>query len=142
MVIPPQPAALQTPVYMTMELFELLDACETLADELKTSTDLLATQALYRQLGQHLDAMEMALETKLPAYLLDRLSVENLVQIRPQEFAGDTERLRQYCYALTQVLLGKKQTPEVQNTLHDLLPEMVDMLIEALLQPQLVNMSA
>lgn len=142
MVIPPQPAALQTPVYMTMELFELLDACETLADELKTSTDLLATQALYRQLGQHLDAMEMALEKKLPAYLLDRLSVENLVQIRPQEFAGDTERLRQYCYALTQVLLGKKQTPEVQNTLHDLLPEMVDMLIEALLQPQLVNMSA
>lgn len=140
MVTPPQPPALQTPVYMTMELFELLDTCETLAGELKACGDNIARQALYRQLAQSLDAMDMELENPLPKYLIDRLSVEQLVDTRPQDIIGDSQRLRRYCYTLTQVLSGKEQTPETHETLNDLLLELVDLLIEELLQPQQVNM--
>ena len=125
-----------SPVYMTLDLFELLDACETLSDELIESSNQAHQQTLYRRLANCLEAMQTELENPLPPYLIQRLTAEKLTDIQPQHLAGDSELLRQYCYVLTQVLISQKQTAEINKTLNALLFELVNMLIEDLLLPR------
>ena len=125
-----------SPVYMTLDLFELLDACETLSDELIESSNQAYQQALYRRLANSLEAMEAELEKSLSPYLIQRLTSEKLIDTQTQHLAGDSELLRQYCYALTQVLSSQKQTAEVNKTLSELLFELVNMLIEDLRLPR------
>ncbi|NIY48284.1 hypothetical protein E2L00_12310 [Cedecea colo] len=121
---------------MTLDLFELLDACETLSDELIESNNQTHQQALHRRLANCLEAMEAELEKPLPPYLMQHLTVEKLVDTQPQHLAGDSELLRQYCYALTQVLISQKQAAEINRTLNALLFELLNMLIEDLLLPR------
>ncbi|MCT4701048.1 hypothetical protein MUA02_03400 [Enterobacteriaceae bacterium H20N1] len=125
-----------SPTYMTLDLFELLDACETLSDELIESNNQAWQQTLYHRLANCLETMQTELEKTLPPYLIQRLTVEKLVDTQPQHLAEDSELLRQYCYALTQVLISQKQTTEVNKTLNELLFELVNMLIEDLLLPR------
>ena len=123
-------------VPMTLDLFELLDACETLSDELIECSSHAHRQALYVRLALCLAAMEEELEKPLPQYLIDRLTAEKLVDSQPQHLAGDSELLRQYCFALTQILISQRQTAEVNEVLNGLLFELVNLLIEDLLVPR------
>ena len=80
-----------SPVYMTLDLFELLDACETLSDKLIEGSNQAHQQTLYRRLANCLEAMQAELEKPLPPYLIQRLTAEKLVYIQPQHLTGDSE---------------------------------------------------
>lgn len=125
-----------SPVYMTLDLFELLETCEKLADELIECSNRARQQTFYIRLADCLEAMELELEKPLPPYLIERLTAEKLIATRPQHIAGDSELLRQYCHALTQVLRDGGQAPEVHDALNGLLFELLNLLIEDLLTPR------
>jgi len=125
-----------SPVPMSLDLFELLDVCETLSDELTEYSSPAHRQALYIRLAECLVAMKDELERPLPQYLIDRLTAEKLVDTQPQHIAEDSELLRQYCYVLTQVLMSQRQTAEVNEVLNGLLFELVNLLIEDLVAPR------
>ncbi|WP_435928940.1 hypothetical protein [Dryocola sp. BD613] len=130
-----------SPVYMTLDLFELLEICETLADELIECPNPARQQVLYMRLADYLEAMELELEKPLPPYLIERLTVETLIHTHPQHIAGDSELLRQYCCALTRVLRNCSLSSEVRLALNGLLFELVNMLIEDLLAPRFAKVN-
>lgn len=130
-----------SPVYMSFDLFELLDACETLTDTLIECRNPKDRQHLYLRLAECLEAMETELEKPLPTYLIERLTAEKLVATQPQQLAGDSELLRQYCYALTKMLIGQKQEQQLNEALNALLFELVNLLIEDLLAPRFTRVN-
>ncbi len=135
------PAQNPSAVYMTLDLFELLDICETLADELMECASKSRQHVLYARLAACLEAMELELEKPLPPYLLERLTAEKLIATQPQHIAVDSELLRQYCYALTRVLGERGQKPAVHHALNGLLFELLNLLIEDLLAPRFAKMN-
>lgn len=73
--------ALLSPITASMDLFQLLDVCESLADELiecKTETE---QHALCGRIAHCLEVMKTTFEQPLPAYLVERLTVGKEVKI-------------------------------------------------------------
>lgn len=128
--------ALLSPITTSMDLFQLLDVCESLADELiecKTDTE---QQALCGRLAHCLDVMKATFDQPLPVHLVERLTVEKEVRIQVNH---DSEIQRQYCHALTQTLLSRAHTPDVNRALTGMLFELINELVEDLQAPRFLR---
>ena len=128
--------ALLSPITASMDLFQLLDVCESLADELIECKKDTKHQALCGRIAHCLEVMKTTFDQPLPAYLVDRLTSEKEVKI---EVNHDSEIQRQYCHALTQTLLSRAHTTEVNRALTGMLFELINELVEDLQAPRFLR---
>ncbi|RJT26040.1 hypothetical protein [Buttiauxella izardii] len=133
----PQPySALLSPITTSMDLFQLLDVCESLADELIESESETEQLALCGRIAHCLDVLKTTFTQPLPAYLVESLTAEKGVIVQVN---GDSEIQRQYCHALTQTLLSRAHTEEVNRALTDMLFELINEMVEDLQAPRFVR---
>ncbi|GDX04863.1 hypothetical protein [Buttiauxella sp. A111] len=133
---PQYSSALLSPITASMDLFQLLDVCESLADELIECQTETEQQVFCGRIAHCLEVMKTTFEQPLPAYLVERLTVEKEVKIQVNR---DSEIQRQYCHALTQTLLSRAHTPDVNRALIGMLFELVNELVEDLQAPRFLR---
>ncbi|SUW61867.1 Uncharacterised protein [Buttiauxella agrestis] len=131
---------LKTPFGATHDLFQVLDACQHYVDALIENDDNTERMALCGRLLAALEVLKVALNAPLPAYLIERLTVD---VAEPDNYRGalttDSETLREYCSALTILLLQHQQSPEQKEHITGLLFELVNVLVEDLKAPRFVS---
>ena len=131
---------LKTPLGAHLDLFQLLDNCQHHVDALIENDDNTERMALCGRLLAALEILKVALKTPLPAHLIERLTVD---VAEPDSYRGalttDSETLREYCSALTILLLQPQQSPEQKEHITGLLFELVNVLIEDLKAPRFVR---
>jgi len=128
--------ALLSPITASMDLFQLLNVCESLADELIECQTEIEQQALCGRIAHCLEVMKTTFDQPLPTHLVERLTVEKEVKI---EVNHDSEILRQYCHALTQTLLSRAHALEVNRALTGMLFELLNELVEDLQAPRFLR---
>ena len=131
---------LKTPLGATHDLFQVLDACQHYVDALIENDDNTECMALCGRLYAALEMMKFGLKAPLPDHLIERLTV---YVAEPDNYRGalttDSETLREYCSALTILLLQPQQSPEQKEHITGLLFELVNVLIEDLKAPRFVR---
>ncbi|MFZ3391136.1 hypothetical protein [Buttiauxella gaviniae] len=131
---------LKTPLGAHLDLFQILDNCQYHVDALIENDDNTERMALCGRLLAALEILKVALKTPLPAHLIERLTVD---VAEPDNYRGalttDSETLREYCSALTILLLQPQQSPEQKEHITGLLFELVNVLIEDLKAPRFVR---
>jgi hypothetical protein len=131
---------LKTPLGATHDLFQVLDACHHYVDALIENDDNTERMALCGRLLAALEVLKVALKTPLPAHLIERLTVD---VAEPDNYRGplttDSETLREYCSALTILLLQRQQAPEQEEHITGLLFELVNVLVDDLKTPRFVR---
>ncbi|KFC77139.1 hypothetical protein [Buttiauxella agrestis] len=133
-------ALLKTPLGAHLDLFQILDACQHHVDALIENDDNTECMALCGRLLAALEVLKVALKTPLPAHLIERLTVD---VAEPDNYRAplstDSETLREYCSALTILLLQHQQSPEQKEHITGLLFELVNVLVEDLKAPRFVS---
>ncbi|WLS79047.1 hypothetical protein Q3V30_00575 [Erwinia pyri] len=131
---------LKIPLGTTMDLFQILDCCQNLVDTLIDTSDNNSRMALCGRLYAALKVLEVVLKAPLPAYLIERLTVE-IAEAEGYHcpLSTDSETLRQYCAALTLLLLQRQQSPEQEEQIAGLLYELIGVLTEDLKAPRFVR---
>ena len=133
-------ALLKIPLGATQDLFQILDACQHYVDALIENDNNTECMALCGRLLAGLEMLKFALKAPLPAHLIERLTVE---VAEPDNYRGplstDSETLREYCSALTILLLQHHQSPEQKEHITGLLFELINLLVEDLKAPRFVR---
>lgn len=134
---------LKTPPGATMDLFQVLDVCESLADTLIENDDDIERMALCGRLYASLEVLKVMLKAPLPAHLIERLTVD----IAEEEgYRGspvtDSETLREYCAALIMLLLQRQQSREQEEHITGLAFELINVLVEDLKAPRFIRTDA
>ena len=136
-------ALLKTPLGATHDLFQVLNACQHYVDALIENDDNTERMALCGRLLAALEVLKVALNAPLPAHLIERLTVD---VAEPDNYRGalttDSETLREYCSALTILLLQRQQSPEQEEQITGLLFELINVLVEDLKTPRFVRTDA
>lgn len=131
---------LKTPLGATHDLFQVLDACQHYVDALIENDDNTECMALCGRLLAALEVLKVALKAPLPAHLIEYLTVD---VAEPDNYRGmlstDSETLREYCVALTILLLQRQQSPEQEEQITGLLFELINLLVEDLKTPRFVR---
>lgn len=131
---------LKTPLGATMDLFQILDTSQQHVDALIENDNNTECMALCGRLLAGLEVLKYALKAPLPAHLIERLTVD---VAEPDNYRGalstDSETLREYCTALTLLLLQRQQSSEQQEHITGLLFELVNVLVEDLKTPRFVR---
>ena len=131
---------LQKPQGAAMDLFQVLDICEHYAEHLLENKNLTERMALCSRLLAGLEVLKSALKTPLPDYLIEKLTLkESEVSIYYNPMATDSEPLREYCVALTIVLLNQQESPEQRQQMTGLLYELITVLAEDLKAPRFIR---
>jgi len=137
------PLLLSAPLGNSLDLFELLDRCRHLADALIESDNHTERMALCGRLLAGLEVLRSALDATLPPHLIDRLTIDAAT---PDDYRGpfstDSETLREYCAALTLLLLQHQQTAQQEASITGLLSELVSVLVTDLKAPRFVQTEA
>lgn len=131
---------LKTPLGLGMDLFQILDSCAFHADALIENDDDTERMALCGRLLVGLEILKAILYEPLPAYLIERLTV-NIAEDDNYRcpLADDSETLRQYCVALTLLLLQRQQPAEQEEHITGMLFELMNILVEDLKTPRFVR---
>ena len=133
-------ALLKTPLGLGMDLFQLLDACEFHADALIENDDNTERMALCGRLLVGLEALKTVLKEPLPAHLVERLTVDIAEEDNYRSpLSTDSETLREYCVALTLLLLQHQQPEEKEAHITEMLFELINVLAEDLKAPRFVR---
>ncbi|MEW7312682.1 hypothetical protein AB1E22_08155 [Buttiauxella gaviniae] len=131
---------LKTPLGATMDLFQVLESCQQHVDALIENDNNTECMALCGRLLAGLEVLKYALKAPLPAHLIERLTVD---VAEPDNYRGalstDSETLREYCVALTILLLQRQQSSEQEEHITGLLFELVNVLVEDLKTPRFVR---
>ena len=131
---------LKTPLGATHDLFQVLDACQHYVDALIENDDNTERMALCGRLLAALEVLKVALNAPLPAHLIEHLTVD---VAEPDNYRGalttDSETLREYCSALTILLLQRQQSPEQEEQITGLLFELINVLVDDLKTPRFVR---
>ena len=136
-------ALLKTPLGLGMDLFQLLDACEFHADALIENDDNTERMALCGRLLVGLEALKTVLKEPLPAHLVERLTVDIAEEDNYRSpLSTDSETLREYCVALTLLLLQHQQPEEKEAHITEMLFELINVLAEDLKAPRFVRTDA
>lgn len=97
---------LKTPLAISMDLFQILDCCQQYADALIENHDNTERMALCGRLHAGLEMSKASLIAPLPEHVIQRLTVD---VAEPDNYrcplSTDSETLREYCMALTMLLL-------------------------------------
>lgn len=128
--------ALYSQISASMDLFQLLDTCESLADELIECHSETEQQALCGRIAHCLEVLKTTFVQPLPGYLVECLTVGKEAKIQVN---NDSEIQRQYCHALTQTLLSRAHTPEVNRALTGMLFDLINDLVEDLQAPRFLR---
>lgn len=133
-------ALLKIPLGATQDLFQILDACQHYVDALIENDNNTECMALCGRLLAGLEMLKFALKAPLPAHLIERLTVD---VAEPDNYRGalttDSETMREYCSALTLLLLQRQQSAEQEEHITGLLFELVNALAEDLKTPRFVR---
>ncbi|MCS3603624.1 hypothetical protein M2371_002859 [Buttiauxella sp. BIGb0471] len=136
-------ALLKTPLGANLDLFQILDNCQQHVDALIENDNNTECMALCGRLYAALEMLKFALKAPLPAHLIERLTVD---VAEPDNYRAplstDSETLREYCSALTILLLQHQQSPEQKEHITGLLFELVNVLVEDLKAPRFVSADA
>jgi len=136
-------ALLKTPLGLGMDLFQILDACEFHADALIENDDNTERMALCGRLLVGLEALKTVLKEPLPAHLVERLTVDIAEEDNYRSpLSTDSETLREYCVALTLLLLQHQQPEEKEAHITEMLFELINVLAEDLKAPRFVRTDA
>ncbi|RKQ41172.1 hypothetical protein [Enterobacter sp. R1(2018)] len=134
---------LKTPINVTMDLFQVLDCCESLADALIENDSNTERMALYGRLYAGLEALKVVLKAPLPEYLIDRLTADLAKEDDYRSpLTTDSESLREYCAALTMLLLQGQQSPVQEKHITGLVFELFGILAEDLKAPRFIRTDA
>lgn len=137
---PAIPGLLKMPLGASMDLFQVLDGCQLYVDELIESDDITERMALCGRLLAGLEVLKVVLNLPMPQYLIDKLTVD----VAPAgehncSLTTDSETLREYCSALTMLLLNQQESAEQNRCLSDLVYAMVSLLREDLKAPRFIR---
>ena len=131
---------LKTPLGNHLDLFELLDSCQFHIDALIENDNSTECMALCGRLLAALEMLKVTLNAPLPAHLIERLTVDAATDDNYRcPLSTDSETMRQYCAALTMLLLQRQQTAEQNEQVTGLLFELMNLLIEDLKTPRFVR---
>lgn len=132
---------LETPVGISMDLFQVIDACQSYVDALVGNDNIAERMALCGRLFAGLEVMKVALAIPLPAHLIEHLTtdVSGAAGGYICPLSMDSETLRSYCAALTILLLNQQQTPEQTEHIIEMLFEMIYVLAEDLKAPRFIR---
>jgi hypothetical protein len=133
---------LKTPLVPGMDLFQILDFCAFHANALIENDDDPERMALCGRLLVGLEMLKVILNEPLPAHLIERLTVDIAEDDNYRcPLADDSETLRQYCVALTLLLLQRQQPAEQEEHITGMLFELMNVLVEDLKTPRFVRTS-
>ncbi|MEM6161125.1 hypothetical protein AAH446_11320 [Erwinia sp. P6884] len=131
---------LKIPLGTTMDLFQMLDCCQNLVDALIDTSDNPSRMALCGRLYAALKVLKVVLKAPLPAYLIEHLTADEAKEEGYHcPLSTDSETLREYCAALTLLLLQRQQSPEQEEQITGLLYELIGVLNEDLKAPRFVH---
>ncbi|MBN6030360.1 hypothetical protein [Pantoea ananatis] len=131
---------LKTPLGTTHDLFQVLDTCVRYVDALVECNDIADRMALCGRLLAALEVLRVLLDQPLPEHLIERLTVDK-VDHKACRSGGsiDSEEMRQYCSALTLVLLNQQAPADLQKHITGLLFQMVNIMSDDLTAPRFVR---
>ena len=131
---------LKTPLGTTHDLFQVLDTCVRYVDALVECNEIAARMALCGRLLAALEVLRVLLDQPLPEHLIERLTVDK-VDDKACRSGGsiDSEEMRQYCSALTLVLLNQQASTDLQKHITGLLFQMVNIMSDDLTAPRFVR---
>lgn len=131
---------LKTPLDASMDLFQILDTCQHHSDALIENDNNNERMALCGRLLAGLEMLKVGLNAPLPEHLIERLTV-NVAE--PDNYrcslSTDSENLREYCAALTMLLLQHQQSAEQEEKITGLLFELINVMVEDLKAPRFVR---
>ena len=134
---------LKTPLHNALDLFQVLDYCQYFADSLTENDDHTERMALSGRLCAGLELLRVVLKAPLPKHLIERLTVD---AAEPDNYrcplTTDSETLREYCAALTMLLLQGQPSIEQEEHITGLLFEMVTVLADDLKAPRFIKTDA
>ena len=134
---------LKTPLGATHDLFQVLDACQHYVDALIENDDNTECMALCGRLLAAFEVLKVALKAPLPVHLIERLTVD---VTEPDNYRGalsaDSETMREYCVALTILLLQRQQSPGQEEHITGILFELINVLVDDLKTPRFVRTDA
>lgn len=131
---------IKAPLGASHNLFEVLETCQAYVDELVECKDITDCMALCGRLLAGLDVLKSALEAPLPDHLIQQLTVEdNNFKNITHPICDDSELIREYCRALTMVLLTRQSSVETQQHITGLLFDLIHLLAEDLKTPRFVR---
>ncbi|MCW0312379.1 hypothetical protein [Pantoea ananatis] len=131
---------LKTPLGTTHDLFQVLDTCVRYVDALVECNDIADRMALCGRLLAALEVLRVLLDQPLPEHLIERLTVDK-VDHKACRSGGsiDSEEMRQYCSALTLVLLNQQAPADLQKHITGLLFQMVSIMADDLTAPRFLR---
>lgn len=133
-------ALLKTPLGTSHDLFQVLDICEQYAEVLIENKDIVERMALCGRLYAGLEVLKVVLDKPLPEHLIETLTAEKS-EIKDDDWAltAESDLLRDYCSALTLVLLNQQESAGQESTITGLLFELINLLNDSLRAPRFVR---
>lgn len=129
---------LSIPFSAATDFIALADCCERFAEALTESRDPALRLALCGRLTACLTWLRATLDAPIPNHLIERLTVDAL-PISSPAFEPDSERLCAYGLTLTQLLTSQTLSPDMEQTLSELLFGQVCQLVDGLKAPRWVR---
>lgn len=126
---------LTVPFSAATDFTELAECCENFAETLTENPDPALKMALCGRLAACLELLQPTLNDPIPRHLKESLTVDSLPAARPR-FEPDSELLCDYSRALTQLLIAKSLTPQLEQTLGGLLYELICCFADQLKAPR------
>jgi len=118
----------------------VLDYCQCISDALIENDDDTERMALYGRLYAGLEVLKVVLKTPLPAHLIERLTMDAIADDNGHcPLSTDSETMREYCAAMTMLLLQHQQSPEQEEQLGGLLFELLNVMVEDLKTPRFIH---
>jgi hypothetical protein len=134
---------LKTPLGATHDLFQVLEQCQRYVDALIENDNHTECMALCGRLLAGLNVLKFTLKSPLPEHLIENLTTDIT---KPDDYrcplSTDSETLREYCSALTMLLLNQKESTDQVENITGILFEMVNLLAEDLKAPRFVRTEA
>ncbi|HKM96333.1 MAG TPA: hypothetical protein VJY99_06470 [Buttiauxella sp.] len=131
---------LKTPLGATHDLFQVLEQCQRYVDGLIENDNHVECMALCGRLLAGLDVLKFTLKSPLPEHLIESLTTDIT---KPDDYrcplSTDSETLREYCAALTMLLLNQLESPDQVEKITGILFEMVTLLAEDLRAPRFMR---
>ncbi|WP_310606456.1 hypothetical protein [Buttiauxella brennerae] len=134
-------ALLKTPLGSTHDLFQVLDNCQSYVDALIENDNNTECMALCGRLLAGLEVLKAVLREPLPDHLIEKLTTTDTNDYRCP-LPTDSETLREYCTALTIVLLNQQNSAELTAHITGILFELTNLLVEDLKAPRFINTDA
>ena len=134
---------LKTPLGAAHDLFQVLDQCQRYVDALIANDNHTECMALCGRLLAGLNVLKFTLKSPLPEHLIENLTTDIT---KPDDYrcplSTDSETLREYCSALTMLLLNQQESADQVENFTGILFEMVNLLAEDLKAPRFVRTEA